>query len=130
MAKISNKICKKYAKNVLICDERGEIAVGKAWWHCDVLRYATKDIAFDAGIRAMRPDVIITDELSLQDCTVVQRAISAGVYVVASAHFLKFDAVSAPFQDIFDRYVFLDSQEIGKVHGVYDKRGKEVVCYD
>ena len=127
---LSKKICEKYTKNVLICDERGEIAIRETELQCDVLKYATKEIAFEAGIRAMRPDVIVTDVLSVQDCQAVERAIYAGVYVLASAHFASFSALLPSFQALFDRYVFLDNKQIGKLYAIYDKDGKEMMVYD
>ena len=127
---LAKKICEKYVKNVLICDERGEIAIHETEMQCDVLKYATKEIAFEAGIRAMRPDVIITDELSLQDCQAVERAVAAGVCVLASAHVACFDALAPSFRGIFERYVFLHTQEIGRVQVIYDKNGLELVRYD
>ena len=57
----------KTGLNVLICDERGEISAGEIGETCDVLKYSDKATAFEAGIRAMRPDVIITDELSAEE---------------------------------------------------------------
>lgn len=127
---LSRVISEKYRKNVLICDERGEIAICESEMQCDVLKFATKDIAFEAGIRAMRPDIIVTDELLPQDCIAVERAVSAGVYVLASAHFSKIDAIAAPFRNIFERYVFLDCDEVGKLRAIYDKNGKELAFYD
>jgi stage III sporulation protein AA len=61
---LSRMISEKTTKNVLICDERGEISCGDVGATCDVLKFADKQTAFSVGIRAMRPDVIITDELS------------------------------------------------------------------
>ena len=60
---LSRLICEKKALNVLICDERGEISMGNVGETADVLRFCDKTTAFDAGIRCMRPEVIITDEL-------------------------------------------------------------------
>ncbi len=127
---LSKKICEKHTKNVLICDERGEIAIRETDLPCDVLKYATKEIAFEAGIRAMRPDIIVTDELSVQDCQAVERAVNAGVYVLASAHFASFAALSPSFCGLFDRYVFLDHEKIGKLYAIYGKNGEELMVYD
>ena len=80
-------LSEKTAKNILICDERGEISAGLTGNTCDVMKFANKATAFEAGIRAMRPDIMITDELSKADCTAIERAYSAGIKVLASAHF-------------------------------------------
>lgn len=116
----------KTGLNVLICDERGEISAGEIGETCDVLKYSDKATAFEAGIRAMRPDVIITDELSAEDCKALSKAISAGVSVVASAHFWSMDSVKAPFLGLFERYVLLNELKIGEIKGVYDENGLRI----
>ncbi len=115
----------KTNKNVLICDERGEISCGDCGKSSDVLKFADKNTAFEGGIRAMRPDVIITDELSPKDCEGVERAIVAGVIVLASAHFWDINSIKEPFLGLFDYYIILDGEEIGQIKGIYDKAGKQ-----
>lgn len=114
----------KTRKNILICDERGEISLGRVGNGCDVLKYSDKYTAFESGIRAMRPDIIITDELSKQDCAAIEKAVTAGVYVLASAHFSDFSFVQEPFLSLFDRFVLLDEQKIGNIREIYDKKGQ------
>lgn len=113
-------------KNVLICDERGEIATQNFGETCDVLKYSCKSAAFEAGIRAMRPDVIITDELVRDDALSVSRAIAAGVIVIASAHFSTFSHLDPSLSTLFDYYVFLDEKIIGKIRAIYDRNGREI----
>ena len=110
----------------MICDERGEISAGDTGATCDVLKYADKNTAFEAGIRAMRPDVVITDELSLIDCNAIEKAVFAGIKVIASAHFSEMERIQKPFLGLFERYVLLDEQEIGKIKAVYDETGREM----
>lgn len=119
---LSRLISEKTAKNVLICDERGEIAAGCTGDTCDVMKYADKATVFEAGIRAMRPDVIITDELSEQDCIALKKAVNAGVKVVASAHFADISYVKAPFVGIFERFVVLRRENIGEIYRIYDEK--------
>ncbi len=119
-------ISEKTRKNVLICDERGEIACGDVGNTCDVMRYADKNTAFSSGIRAMRPDLIITDELSIADCTAVQKAYCAGVFVIASAHFSKKERIKEDFLGYFDRFVILKEEKIGEIAAIYDREGKEL----
>ncbi len=114
-------------KNVLICDERGEISCGNCGQSSDVLKFADKNTAFEAGIRAMRPDVIITDELSPADCEGVKKAIFAGVAVLASAHFSDMERIKEPFFGLFDRYVLLHERNIGQIKGIYDRTGRELL---
>ena len=122
-------ISEKRQKNVLICDERGEISAGKVGFTCDVMKFADKSTAFEMGVRAMRPEIIITDELSARDCEAVKRVINAGVKVLASAHFSAMEKVNLEFRGIFDRYVLLSSQITGKIEKIYDKNGEEVADY-
>ena len=119
-------IAQKNMKNVLICDERGEISAGNVGESCDVVKYSDKQTAFEAGIRALRPDIIVTDELSATDCEALTGAIYAGVGVIASAHFSDIKHIKAPFWGLFERYVFLDACTIGKIRAIYDENGKEL----
>ncbi len=118
---LSRILSEKTKKNILICDERGEISAGELGDTCDVMRFSDKETAFEAGIRAMRPDIIITDELSTRDCAALEKAVAAGIIVVASAHFSDIRYIEKPFTDIFERYVLLDDNQIGKIKDVYDR---------
>ena len=120
---ISRLLCEKTYKNVLICDERGEISSGECGKTCDILKYSDKKTAFVSGIRALRPDVIITDELSDTDCEVVKKAMNAGVCVIASAHFSKMEDLKEPFFPLFEKYVFLKEGCLGEIACIYDKNG-------
>ncbi|MBE7100572.1 MAG: hypothetical protein E7364_03055 [Clostridiales bacterium] len=119
-------LSEKTKKNVLICDERGEICPHGAPVTCDVIKYADKATAFEAGIRAMRPDIMITDELSTEDCKAVQRAKNAGIIVLASAHLTRVDKIPDPYLGLFDFYVILDEDEIGKIKGIFDVFGRAI----
>lgn len=123
---LSRSISADTAKNILVCDERGEISAGNTGATSDVLLFADKATAFEAGIRAMRPDVMITDELSANDCAAVEKAIFGGVKVIASAHFADVSDVKPPFEGLFERYVLLESERIGRVKAVYDENLKEI----
>ena len=83
-----------YCYNILLVDERGEIAncfngfptlnVGN---FSDVLSYSAKQYAFQNGIRSLKPDIIVTDELSNEaDYNAVEYASSCGVSILASIH--------------------------------------------
>lgn len=80
--------------NVMVADERCEIcavsnrkSVLSIGATCDVISGTTKEYAFNSGIRALKPDVIICDELATQsDAFAVKNAINSGVKVVATAH--------------------------------------------
>ena len=122
---LSRILSEKTKSNILVCDERGEISAGNTGKTCDVLKFVDKTTAFEAGIRAMRPDIMITDELSAVDCNAIEKAIAAGIKVVASAHFSEMSYIKVPFFGLFERYVVLDEREIGKIKGVYDEKGRE-----
>lgn len=105
------------ANNVLICDERGELSAGELGINSDVMRFADKETAFSAGIRALRPDVIVTDELSQEDYSAVQKVMNGGITVFASAHFVK--SSSLPYK-IFDFCVTLE--RLGKIKSIEECR--------
>ena len=122
---LSRILSERTKGNILVCDERGEISAGNMGETCDVLKFVDKTTAFEAGIRAMRPDIMITDELSVSDCNAIEKAIAAGIKVVASAHFSEISHIKAPFFGLFERYVVLNEREIGKIKGIYDEKGRE-----
>ena len=79
--------------NVLIHDERNEISAAEGDFSlnvgpfCDVIRYSQKQDAFTAAVRALRPDVLITDELvSDGEMCAAAACVRGGVEVIASAH--------------------------------------------
>ena len=117
------KISQSTLKNILICDERGELCDFEIGITCDRFAYADKSTAFDLGIRAMRPDIIVTDEITDKDIDVIRRIIFSGVQVVATAHLYSIESIFENKMNIFDYYAFLDSQKIGKLAYVYDKNG-------
>lgn len=79
--------------NVLLCDERYEIAscrngvaaldVGAC---TDIISGVDKREVFEIGIASMRPDVIVTDELFGRDIDALSRAVHCGIYVIATVH--------------------------------------------
>lgn len=93
---IANKISSETNRiyNVLIVDERFEIAAcvdGEAMLsvgsHTDIISGSTKKFGFVNGVRVLKPDVIITDELiSEDDSLACVGAINSGVKVIASIH--------------------------------------------
>ena len=119
---LSRLLAEKTRKNILICDERGEIGAGDVGASCDIIKYCDKLTAFSAGIRALRPEIMITDELSEIDCIPIKRAVDAGIKVIASAHFADISYVKPCFGDIFDYFVQLDSSETGKLRAIYARK--------
>ena len=118
---LSRQISEKTLKNILVCDERGEISAGKIGKTCDVIKFAEKSTSFEVGVRALRPDVLITDELSVSDCHLAKKVINAGVNVVATAHVDSFELLPLEYVGIFERYVLLEKGKIGVVKMIYGK---------
>lgn len=132
------QISQKYPHlNTLLLDERGELAacyqgenqldVGT---NCDVITGGTKAFGFENGLRSLRPDVIITDEIATaEDVAMLARAVRSGVVVIASVHAADLGEVrSKPDlgvliqQGVFERYVVLRTREqAGEVVGVFDR---------
>jgi stage III sporulation protein AA len=113
-------LSEKTRKNILICDERGEISAGNIGESCDVIQYCAKKVAFTVGIRAMRPEIIITDEISVDDLESLKRVKNVGVVVIASAHFSDLEYLEDAFKGVFERIVLLDSKNIGVVKAIYN----------
>jgi len=123
--------------NILLVDERYEIAAVKDGVACidvgictDIISGSSKTFAFENGIRSLKPDVIVVDELAGQDDVVgVKNAISSGVSVVASIHsssienlWKKTDSKILLESKLFDRYILLsDSRDPGKIAGIFDE---------
>lgn len=106
------------ALNILVGDERGELSAGDLGCTADVVRFADKLTAFTAGIRAMRPDLIVTDELLPEDYAAVKRAIESGVAVFASAHLKRYEDVP---EKLFSRYILLNG--LGEIGEILDGEG-------
>jgi len=122
--------------NIMVIDERSEIAacvngvpqldVGK---YTDVLSNCSKEYGFSSGIRTLKPDVIITDELATkEDIDAAAYAVSCGVKVIATTHAfdhldieLKPNFSAVVKNKIFDRFVVLSCRKgPGTYEGIYD----------
>lgn len=122
-------------KNILVLDERSEIAtqvdssidIGE---FCDVLRNCTKDYGFLQGIRSMKPDLIVTDELAgIKDSKAVENASACGVNIMASIHASdiydlknKSEFSELLSKKIFKRFIVLSNRNgPGTSEGVFDE---------
>ena len=112
---LSRQLSEYSHKNVLICDERGEIAEGDVGERTDVFSFANKRVAMELGIRVMRPDVIIVDELSVTDFPSILRAKNSGVHIIASSHAGKLSEIPTELCNEFDQIILLDDIKIGKI---------------
>lgn len=120
-------IARKYSDmgiNVLVCDERGEISAadesGKGYFlgeFTDVVRGADKVTVFTNAIRALSPQVIITDELYGEtDFNAVNIARECGICTVASTHV---NNINALMKNCFEYYISLSG--VKQTATVYDK---------
>ena len=120
--------------NVLIVDERSELASmvgGKPQLdvgvNTDIICNCTKEYAFSKALRAMRPDIIITDEIfGDEDLAAVENAVRSGVRVLASVHADNMDNLickrgfaEAVNNRLFNTYVLLGGKNIGQIAGMY-----------
>ena len=114
-------VSQKTSCNILVSDERGELSAGELGATTDVIRFADKSTAFTSAIRALRPDVIVTDELLPEDYHAVRRATESGIRVFASAHLMRYEDVP---QKLFDRYVLLGG--LGEIREIVGREGEHV----
>ncbi len=109
--------------NILIFDERNEISAicGQSGYdlgdRTDVVRCYEKKGAIASAIRAMKPHVIITDELyGADDLQSVRYATDCGITVIASSHICNRKILrTMPFE------FFVQLTKIGSDPVIYDK---------
>jgi len=133
-----------YCYNVLVADERNEIAsvtngvaeipLGN---FADIYSNCSKEFAFKQGLRSMKPDIFVTDEIDIdKDLQSIVDATNSGVKVLATIHSdnitnLKqkrgFDNVIS--NKVFDRYIVLsDTEGPGTLTHIYDQNLRCVYC--
>lgn len=125
--------------NILLVDERHEIACAvkgrpmlNVGLFTDIITGGNKQFAFIQGIRSLKPDVIVTDELATtQDILSAKNAIQSGVSVIASVHakdqldLLKNTQIKEMLQQsLFTRIVVLSNAIAGRYQGIYDNNLK------
>jgi len=132
------------SKNILIADERNEICSinnsdlsFQLGGFCDVYSNCSKKFAFKNGIRSMRPDIIITDELDLEkDIECLVEAMNSGVSVIATIHALDIEQLKRKpaFEKVllnkfFNRFIVLkDSEGPGTLTNIYDDKLNCIYC--
>ncbi len=124
---------RNFAYNVLLLDERGELDLGEngnIGNFADKISFARKSIGFENGIRALSPNLIVTDELGQkEDIDAVIYAVNSGVSILASVHSDSIESfVKKPhFEEIiknkiFKRYVLLSMRNgPGTLEGIYNE---------
>ncbi len=127
---------KNMVKNLLLIDERGEIASnnqGEVFFNVgektDILSFTTKSFGIENGIRVFAPNVIAMDELARsEDVDALNFAIGSGVKIIATAHaqnikdFSKKPLFKKMFESkVFDRFVVLSNRDgVGTLEGIYN----------
>lgn len=122
--------------NILVVDERQELSsvftgndVVKIS-NVDVYKNCSKGFAFNNGIRSMKPDIIVTDEINIErDMVDIENALTSGVKVVASVHASTIDDLkhksgfkSVLNKNLFERFVVLsNSNRVGTIEGIYNE---------
>ena len=122
--------------NIMVVDERQELTAiynGNEivkLKNVDVYTNSTKKFAFNNGIRSMKPDVIITDEINIdKDLEDIENALTCGVKVIASIHAKDVNDLrnKRQFKELlakkmFDRFIILSKDNgIGTVDGVFNE---------
>ena len=114
----------------MLLDERGELDCGINSNYSDKICFSSKKVGFENGIRALAPDIIVTDEVGqIEDVEAIKYAATSGVKILASTHadsietFLKKPIFEEILKEkIFQRFVLLSSRNgPGTFEGVYDE---------
>lgn len=121
--------------NILVVDERQELAsvfngnFVEKLDNVDVYSKCSKGFAFSNGIRSMKPDVIVTDEINLKkDIEDIENALTSGVKVIASIHANDINDLKnkSGFKELlnkklFQRFVVLSKDNgVGTIDGVFN----------
>ncbi len=134
---ISDITSDKLNKNVVIVDEKNEICAGFDFRdygiHTDVLSGVKKSDGINYSIKNLRPDIIITDEISnFDDYLAIYDAVYCGVKVICSVHAYDFEdftkkRIAKLYLNnlVFDYYVVI-SDQIGKIKDVYSYKGEKI----
>ncbi len=129
-------------KNIGVVDERGEIAAmykgipqNDLGIRTDIIENIKKSIGMKMLIRSMAPEIIVADEIgSKEDVQEINYAVCSGIKGIFTAHGnsledLKLNPAIAELIEkyIFERLIFLDKNNKGKVNKIYalDKINKE-----
>lgn len=127
--------------HMCVVDERGEIAAMlegtpqlDAGPNTDVLDGCTKEAGLRWMLRAMSPDVLVTDELgSAMDIQAITEAARSGVSVLATLHGRDLEtALSSGLlyqlvqSRLFARYVLLAPHQVGRIACVCDEQLRPV----
>ena len=127
---IALSLSKTQKYNILIFDERNEISAISGYDgfdlgdRVDIVRCYEKKSAIASAIRAMKPQVIITDELyGERDIESVRYAADCGIYVIASSHICNKEILRQMPFEFFVQLTGIDADPV-----IYDKNFNTVEC--
>ena len=124
--------------NVLLLDERGELDIDLNANFYDKIAFSSKKMGFENGIRALSPDLIVTDEIGQEeDADAILYASTCGVKILASAHadsietLIKKDFFQILLKEkIFRRYVLLSKRNgPGTNEGIYNENLSRIMAF-
>lgn len=122
--------------DILIVDERNEIVSvydGNDYLklkNIDVYTNCSKQFGFNNGIRSMKPDVIVTDEINIdRDIDIIENALTSGIKVITTLHAGSIDDLrnKEAFKNminkhLFERFILLsNSNGIGTIEGIFNE---------
>ncbi len=131
---LSNGTEELTGKNIGVVDERGEIAAmykgipqNDLGIRTDIIENIKKSIGMKMLIRSMAPEIIVADEIgSKEDVQEINYAVCSGIKGIFTAHGnsledLKLNPAIEELieKNIFERLLFLDKNNKGKVNKIY-----------
>ncbi len=139
----TRKISNELSKNVVVVDERNEIAcvTGSSRFdlgtYTDVLTYADKNYGLNQALRTLNPEIVVVDELmSDTDVLGVIKTIYGGVSVIATAHsnslenlFMRDFARTIKQIKPFEYYVLISVKEGKRVYSYFDRNFNQICSY-
>lgn len=140
---LSNGTPGRQGLNIGVVDERSELGAcyqGKPQndlgYRTDILDCCPKKAGMMMLVRAMSPKVIAVDEIGFrEDVEALEYVMSCGVKILATVHGCSMEEVrSKPVlgrliqEKVFQRYVILSSEQVGKVKAIFDERGSYLAC--
>ena len=139
---LTRELSNSLSKNVVVVDERNEIAcvTGDTAFdlglYTDVLTYADKSFGLNQALRTLNPEVVVVDELvSIEDVNAVIKAIFGGVSVIATAHsnsieslFMRDFAMPIKNSKPFDYYVVIETKNSSRNYRYFDRDFVEI-CF-
>ena len=138
----TKNLSNKLSKNVVVVDERNEIAckTGESYFNLgktvDVLTYFDKSFGLNQAIRTLSPEIIVVDELvSESDVDGVITTVFGGVDVVATVHASSLsDLLNREFAKKIEKYKpFRYYVLISYINGVrtyrYFNKGFDKICF-